>query len=792
MTRPARGGIVVYVVVLVLLAAGAILFLLNASFTQWNRSIRTDADEIVARHLARGAVEALIYGAQLALDEETEAVPDVRDGRLGEVLLADPASLSANFAREARARDMRPFLKRLIGSKPFELIDDLKRRQPRAQLTFQTAVASLPSGMPAALVDPVLKQVDLTVQVVCTLRHARRAESRTLRIEVGSRLPGVLGRFTLSWHAMAGDTNHVVVDRAGKPIERVNPVVLFHDAADYAPVDPIYKMETGTGGRALAAVPFKSSEELERTLAPRGAAYLGVPSLFGTTAPVNLNVAAGDAPMGQNFQVFGTKPGWQPLPEELPQQPPEVASLQAIQPGTRVRQDCWIEGYVTGFHQELEQERLHLELDPMHSMPDAASWLRLSGSPQNPSVGLVYGDVRARLAAVSNLAVDRDESARDEQLQRAAGFDLPRREGDDPPLAYATAAGFASDLTREAGNAPPRHLSFLGSLETGAGSAINRNHTVVRNGRVAAVPSEELWPLITLDPGQYSYRRLFGTYTEYEKVMSRSFELPYNALLRLPGDPDQVHDKLIRMAFKKPEPMDRAGLLTGARWVHTDPLHEALGARDFVDCAKAGSDLALPDLISSTIAAPRFADASVVCYGLTLFRSSFLIDSGLDLGGLSVTLAGDKPGDPPPELTLAGATVAARGGGVLRVTSLILEGSLKLAQKTGSFEPLVIVANKLTLKGPGPFEGTFVVQNELVVAGGGNATHAVIRGDLAMGQGAQIQRTVPLAVVHDRAYDPTGPEAHRHYRGTVRTAWSQARSGGSNLIGVNPYRSTAP
>src|SRR5688572_3590520 len=130
MTKPTRAGIVVYVVVVVLLAAGAILFLLNASFTTWNRSIRTDADEIVARHLARGAVEALLYGAQLALDEEIDALPDVKDGRLGEVLLADPVTLSATWARAARGGDMRGFLKRLVGSKPFELIDDLVRRQP--------------------------------------------------------------------------------------------------------------------------------------------------------------------------------------------------------------------------------------------------------------------------------------------------------------------------------------------------------------------------------------------------------------------------------------------------------------------------------------------------------------------------------------------------------------------------------------------------------------------------------------------------------------------------------------
>lgn len=785
--RGRRGGLVVYMVVGVLVTIASILFLLHASFRTWNRQMRTDADEILAAHLARGAVEALMFGAQLALSEEIEGVPDPKRGKLNEALLADKAALDALWAVEARATDERAFLKRLVGSKTFDLIDDLARAHPLAKLTFRTSL-TVPKPDESGLVDPVPKTVQLGLQAICQLRSARRDATVQLSVEIGSRLPGVLGRFTLAATSMIGNTNQLVVDASGAAV-LATVTALYHDAADFSAADATFKLATTTAARGLAVPSFSSIDELEKSFASRGAAYL---SAAGQPA-LALKIAAGDAPLGQNAQVFGVQTNWLPPRKELARQPGGLASLNATQPGTSARQDAWIEGQVTGFFANVERQRTLLEPDAT-APADTASWLRPCGTPEHPSPGLMYGDVRAQLAAISNLAVDRDMTGRDEAAQNAAGFDLPRREADDPPFANATAAAFAADLARESRGETPGTLSAFGSLELEAGKVTNRNHTVVQRGVMRAVPSEARWPFLELTPDQYSYKRLLGPYAEYEKYMSRRLEMPYNGLLRFAGKtPDQVHDLLLERAFRKPEPFDAGDRLVRARWTHTDPLHRNLSDDPlFVDSERAASpDTALAGLIELAVRQPRFLDATVVCYGEPLFRASFMKGQELDLGGLQVVLAGAKKTDPRPELKLGDATVSARGGGVLDVAALEVS-SLKIAQKTGTFEPVVIKTSRLDLTGPGPFEGTFVVNGTVrVLADKSGSTHALVRGNLILGAGGQITQTRSLAVVFDRAHDPTGPEAHLHYRGAVRAAWDGRRLGGPpDLIGLNPYRTT--
>lgn len=450
-----RAGLVLYLVLGVLATVGSILFLLHASFTTWDRRLHVDTDEVVARHLARGAVEALLFAAEQELDvREMRARPDLVRGRLSEVLLGDARTLARAFADGDRPAGGRALLAQLLGDGAFVRIDDLARPWPNAQLTYRAAVR-LNVTERTALADAVPKSAVVRLECTCQLNHARRVAASDLQVSVGSALPGVLGRFTLAWSPAAG-TNLLKVDRSGASLSAVKPLVCFNDPADYGAADPLFGGKAAPPGQ-MSVPAFSKIDELEKAFAGRGAVFLG----GDPKQPLVLPIAAGGAPAGQGFQVFASAAGkaFSPERSEVASAPGRIRSMQPTQPGTSVRQNAWIEGVVSGFYAGVDG-RSQLGADG----GETSSFLRPLGTAAHPSPGLVYGSVRAQLAAVSNLAVDRDATPKDEALQRrSVGFDLPVAEVREPPMKRVTAAAFAAEVAREREGTPLQELLFFGS-----------------------------------------------------------------------------------------------------------------------------------------------------------------------------------------------------------------------------------------------------------------------------------------------------------------------------------------
>lgn len=795
-----RSGIVLYLVLGVLATVGSILFLLHASFTTWDRRLHVDTDEVVARHLATGAVEALLFAAEVELDRpEGRPRIDPERGTLGEVVLGDARTLARVFGAGGRPASARRLLEQLLGPRAFGPIDLLAASHP-AELTYRVSLRSSPPPTarapepPTALADPVLKTLTLEFECTCQLRHARRVAKSYLELRVGSILPGVLGRFTLAWSPGASTaTNLVTVDRAGGPLSLAHPLVAFNDPADYHPGDPLW---TGRADRerSLSVPGFTKVADLEKQLAGRGAVFL---TGADRTAPLIFQIAAGGPPAGQTFQVMAAVAGkaYQPEPQSVPSQPGRITSMRPSQPGTSTRQNAWIEGMVTGFYRGVNG-RGQLGTDALAGpLSEGSSYLRPLGTAARPSLALVYGHARARLAAVSNLAVDRDQTRKDENDQeRSVGFPLPLPEVREPPMRHVTAASFAAELARERGNQPLQDLFYFGSEILGPGLAPNRNLAATsEDGRQMLVSSERRFPRIALLRLFYKYGKLFNSYAEYERVMSRRLEFSYNSLLRFVAlDGAAAQRLLMSRAFAASTPPDDSDMMIRAHMEHADPLHAQLGATSlFVDSGRAQEpDTALGDLVRSTSSAPRSFRTSVTCHGLDLFRSSFLASGNLDLGGWWVGLAGTTVADPEPALGLERVTVAPLGGGVLKVRELSLTG-LKNAGTGAQLEPLVVKVGTLKLKGLGPYEGTFIVSDRLEVQAGPEG-HAVMRGNLVLAPGAVLDLAMPLAVVRDPALDPTGPEAHLYYRATLVSAWDRNLTGGSDPIARNPHRRAEP
>lgn len=783
-----RTGIVLYLVLGVLATVGSILFLLHASFTQWERRLHVDTDEVVARHLARGALEALAFAMEAELDvREGRSRHDVVRGRLGEVLCGDERTLARALEHGGGADGARALIAQLVGPEVFGTIGELAKPWTGAEFSWRISLKPQVAGPVTALADAVVKNVTLHVECTCHLNHARRVAEADLGFTVGSILPGVLGRFTLAW--TPGTTvDGLTVDQSGASLTSTKPLVCFNDPSEYSPTDPLWSGKTEKP-RALKAPGFSKIDELEKALSGRGAVFLSGES---KASPLVMQVAAGSGPAGQGFQLFtsaGAKP-FVPERQSIASAPSRIRSMHPSQPGTSVRQEAWIEGVVTGFYSGVNARGQQ----GGDVSTEASSFVRPLGTSAHPSAGLVYGHARARLAAVSNLAVDRDQTSKDEGQQlKSVGFALPVPEVREPPLRNVTAASFAAEIARERANTPLQELFFFGSEMLGPGLAQNGNLIATsESGGGGVVDCERPFPRITLLRLFYKYGRMFETYAEYEAVMSRKLELAYNGLLRYPSmDPAAAEAELMKLAFARTSPPDDRDMLSSARMEHTDSLHQQLSSTLFVDSARAAvPETALGALVSATSAGPRMVRTGVTCHGLELFRASFLTGTTLDLDGWWVSLAGATAADPPPALELENVSVGPLGGGVLEVASLALSGLTNTG--TGvQLQPLVVKVGTLKLKGLGPYEGTFIVNDRLEVVPGVEG-HAVIRGNLVLAPGATLDLKGALAVVRAPALDPTAEGAHAYYHGRLDTVWSGKLVSGVDLIGANAFRTAGP
>ncbi len=105
--------------------------------------------------------------------------------------------------------------------------------------------------------------------------------------------------------------------------------------------------------------------------------------------------------------------------------------------------------------------------------------------------------------------------------------------------------------------------------------------------------------------------------------------------------------------------------------------------------------------------------------------------------------------------------------------------------------PLVLRVGRLVLKGPGPFEGCFIVRESIALEE--ETSCVVLRGFVHDSRGTSLASLPrPLAVVFDPRLDPTGVEAHLHYRSHLRYGAGPRIMGHTGrLIDTSDYRRPA-
>ncbi|MBI4871102.1 MAG: hypothetical protein HY814_06005 [Candidatus Riflebacteria bacterium] len=774
-----------YLVLVLVVLIGSVVLLYEASFRVRDKEARYDADQVLARYLTRGAVETLAYAVELELDEPLP--PTVGGHSLRDVLALDAKGLSAILERTTRSStDHRPLLETLLGEAPFRLIEEMKRAYPKAVLTYQLDVTV--SGQPfKGLTDPVQKFVELGLQAHCELGHADATYRNVLTLVVYSELPWVVSRLVAVWPQSAQDelntvSNSVQGERLGGP----HPVVVFNAPEDLDVKDPLFGGQPQPEGRFGAGQLGGSVAELEQKLTQRGASYLG------SSSPDHrriLRIASGGPPAGQYFQVYPSPTGQTNYPQaqRLVDQPRLIENFRPPTPGGGPNQRVWIQGAVLGYYRGIDSEALLGVPTPGEDSGEGSGILRPLGTAAHPSAGLLYGNVRAGLAAISDLAVDRDESDADEEAQRAVcRCEPPERESIDPFLRGVQSRDYQEDLVNEAGGLPYRHLLSFNSPGWPPGQVWNLNAPIE--------PSPGMVHL-QLDLQRYRYANLFETWGEYSRVSSHRLALPYNSLMTFASQgAGAAASRLLDVAFGAGDAGLEADVLRAARWPCSDPLHKAIeaSAGTLMYLETTGLDpAALDQLVLAAGGQPRYTRATIVCKGEKLFRDSFVDGNALDLEGCEVAVVPEKVGAPSPRLDLGDLRVApGGGGGILRAPEVTLR-SVTNSASGASFAPLVIVANRLVLKGAGPFEACFILEQSLSLEG--EEKPVVVKGlvyDLTGRLLAALAK--PMAIVWEPRQNPLGLDADQHYRShLLYGAGSRVGGIGGQLVDFSTYRRPA-
>jgi hypothetical protein len=773
--RPRRAFILgTVLIVAIVIAALAIAYRQGALHR--GVQVRAHTDRIAARFLARAALEAMKF----AVGEATlpPAVPAGADASsLYSLLLLDPAGLARALAGNsgaAPAGDDRALLDRLMGPEALAPLDRLAAGLPSARTSIAIGLAGASLYPASAMRDPVLKRVTLRVRATADVRGARESMSTSETLVVHSLLPGAAGKFTLAATGLAGANGFpVTVDGHEAPGATGAPIVLFHHAGDLDPgaQDPF------AGATPAVSAPPAARPLVTRPLEPDrvlpAAADRGLVLLEGPPEQpaVHLQLASGGAPWGEHYTMFqpaGGKTAY-PAARLLADQPARLRAFRPPDPvDPSVEQAAFVQGTVLGFSEGMNVELLGPPPDPDAIPTASTSRIRPFGTATHPSPTACIGEVYRVMAALSDVAIDRDATDKDESDQTAcAGARLPVRDAVDPFLAWCDEETFREDLANEQGPGDPtyRRLTPFGRR----GGVPNQNARVDLDGdgvRETPVPSEDGHDPIHLDLTLWKYANLFADHAEYRAVMSRYLVVPANESLLLAGLPrEQAEDRLRGAAFGlRSRAATPEYLVRDLRLEHRDPLHAGL----------AGGGPALRTCLDTTGLQEGSLRAAIhegtlrhhpdepvhEVRGQREFERLFMPSGMLDLQGLRVAVLPDGSDGPPPLVFDRVVQVRPGGGGILEAPAFSARGLVNpgLAE---AFAPLVIRTGELVLAGPGPFEAIFVPARISQVS---EARFTTVRGGFVLAGALPGALVRPLVVAHDDRYDPTSPAVPLYYR----------------------------
>ena len=718
--------------------------------------VKLASDAAAARYLARGALEALSFAAGEASLPPPAGVPvSTRGPDLFSHLLSAPEVLAQPVLRDRGAEDDRAWLTARVGSGALASVDRLAKKLPEASVKVFVSFA-VPPRAPGPVKDPVVKAAVMTLRAVARVRHAEEEASLARSLYVYSLLPPA-GKFTLAATA-AGPLATSRVDQEGHPWKDAEmPVVLIHHPADGDPGagDP-FGPASVVKTYVARSVP---ASDLVTAHAARGLVYLA----SGTEAPeVWLPLASGGAPWGEAHALAAPQDGHAASlsAKPLADQPPALHTFTAPDlSDPEVKQGCTLQGAVLPLSEEVDGTLLGPHPDPQATGDTAVSRLKLHGTAAMPSPTAVIGSAFHVLAAISDIAVDRDVTDADEVAQeRAAGRRLPARDGIEPFLAWSDEGSYDADIAMERSVAEPSYGTLRPFGMQGRIKNLNAWVDSASGGRVQ-VASEVGHDPIVLDLTFWKYSNLFSGFPEYRRVMSKYLPIPVNLLLDLAGRPAEQSLELLRQAaFGKTAPGGWSDyVVTRFTLAHRDALHRepAVGGATWLDTATAPPD-ALAKLLAAKTGERWPGEPAVVVHGQKAFEQRFMVNGQLDLAGLRVIVE-PLPGDAAPPLIFDRPLVVKQGG-VLEVARLAAPAIL--AAEGAGWSPLTVRTAELTLRGHGPFEGVFVA----------GAVHMENVTDSAVIRGSLLTSAVPgglprpLVIAWDPRNDPTGEAAPASYR----------------------------
>ncbi|MBI4867832.1 MAG: hypothetical protein HY816_12865 [Candidatus Wallbacteria bacterium] len=539
-----RRGFLMWTVLGILAVMGILAFALNYMARQQNAMAHRVYFGEVAQHLAQGGLELMGRRVRdtLYIRRLPRANARPEDGSFFSAFLLDNERLKKFF--DSFGFRQEEWFQQLFGKDYRYPLDVLVKQVRGSSLRISLAVDPQPLCKDPIVVDAVEKRVRLVLRSRGEYRGVVRELSTGYEVKVVHPFPPVASKFTLFAHEAEPGQGYNTFrnDTSGMPYTPNDfPPVVFDNTPPEEVQDRTLIAENLPNEQTA---PFAQMGQVRTALERRGWIYLGT----GTgSREVHLNMTAGPVLVGakgygEYFHLFDPLPeatgGFDAKPAYFAvMQPPaffEQPVADLVHPG--VQQKPNINFLYWAFHYPDASSNLRDGTLGGSLQTESSSVLHLYGTHANPSRTKVFGNVFQDYIRFGYLALDRDTSNTDEDLQRAnlAAAGLPPhvrvRDTIDPVFKYATEEEYTDDLRAESAGQPRMTLSTIPP------EVVNKNFVI------DGVMADPGWPTVPLDLGTYRYARMFdGIYDSgesdparnrgYSRYMSQVEAVPYNEML---------------------------------------------------------------------------------------------------------------------------------------------------------------------------------------------------------------------------------------------------------------------
>ncbi len=542
--RRQRGGFIAYTtgVVLVLCAMYlGILFLQSRHTNLASHRLRYSED-------AAACAFSMLELVKVRLAEELHLHPiGSWEGELSGALALPCEGLVSYMADNASA-DAAEWLDRVLSAGWRDTLAWMMERDyPGCSVELKISLHAEQIGKVSGLesfTDPVEKMIHVTLESTAVYRRTKRTCRGGFRVIVYNPMPPVTTKFTLFvGNCRGGGIYNTYRNKEnGEPMEGERPPLVCFNTPPDVTDDRTFTARLGGGSN-----PFRDREEAAASIRRRGYIFIGTqaPLVLNLTAGASLDDNADPDPSieyGEFFHLYNpltrnSTPGYYIVMDTPDFFKSAVPAPAPVPPGGGEYQRPYINFLYWGYHTEGADELTAGGIVGPIDTTDSSA-LHLFGTDDEPSRTIVMGDVRQRYIRFSYLAVDRDSTSNDEDLQRAnlppdTDYFISVRDSVEPAFRYvADKEEFMADLAREgSGEAPLRLLPIPSAM-------VNRNYFADLNLNGVMDPGEPVldpgFPTFAIDPARFTYREMFSDYDSrrgYRNYMSLQATVPYMEMI---------------------------------------------------------------------------------------------------------------------------------------------------------------------------------------------------------------------------------------------------------------------